>query len=83
MAEHRTTLTPTVETPEEFRAALDELGWSYHEAAVHLRVGGGANRVGDWVRGDRPLPGYIAASVKAHLELARLWAYVRQLRGGL
>jgi transcriptional regulator with XRE-family HTH domain len=58
-------------TVEELRAALEELAWTQQEAAVRLGVRSGPARISEWVRGARPIPLYIAASVRAHLELKR------------
>ena len=63
-------------TPEEFRAALQELGWTQAEAAEKLGVSSGQPRINAWCQGpDKPrgrvVPPYIAASVKLALELHR------------
>ena len=53
-------------TADEFRAALKTLGWSYATAARALGVVDG-KRVGEWARGKRPVPPYIAAHVRYRL----------------
>jgi hypothetical protein len=58
-------------SPDQLREGLEELGWTLHEASVQLGVRAGAPRVGDWTSGRRSIPPYIAASVRAHLELRR------------
>jgi hypothetical protein len=59
-------------TAREFRYLLDLLGWSYPQAAEELGVASGASRIGDWATGQRPVPPYIAASIKARFTLEEL-----------
>jgi transcriptional regulator with XRE-family HTH domain len=56
-------------TAAELRAALEELGWSQTDAARELGVSS-RYRVSDWCRGVRPVPTYVGAAVRTHLELA-------------
>jgi hypothetical protein len=67
-------------TADAFEEALTELGWTRHEAAVTLNVKAGGSRVGEWARGHREVPGYIASGITAHLELHRLRKEVDDLR---
>lgn len=55
-------------TANQFRKALDTLGWSYSTASEKLQVAS-ESRIGHWARGERPVPPYIAASIRAHLKL--------------
>ena len=57
-------------TAAELSAALDALGWSQRRAARVLRVAN-YQRVGQWCRGERPVPPYIAGAIETHLDLAR------------
>lgn len=56
-------------SPEEFRAALKELGWSQAEAARQL--GQPRSRINDWWHGRRKITRSPAAHLRTHLELAR------------
>lgn len=58
-------------TAAAFQKALDQLGWTHEVAAERL---GAANRqrVGEWARGVRPLPDYIARHVETHLQLQQV-----------
>ena len=58
-------------TAAEFAAAIDTLGWSGAEAARILGLSSDT-RVSEWRRGHKAVPAYIAASVRAHLRLARV-----------
>lgn len=56
-------------TGPELRRALHTLGWSQKRAAKALAVGGGQQRISDWCRGKKKVPGYIAAHVETHIRL--------------
>lgn len=44
---------------KQFREALATLGWTHEQA--HEELGASSRqRIGDWARGDRPVPLYIA-----------------------
>lgn len=58
-------------TAAAFRAALARLGWTQSTASARLGVAN-RQRVSEWARGKRAVPGYVAAAVRAHLELHRL-----------
>ena len=62
-------------TAEELRAALEALGWSHAEAArrLHVLMKGKPNRqrIGEWCRGERTVPAYVAGHVHTLLELKR------------
>lgn len=55
-------------TARDFRAALRFMGWTQTTARDELAVAT-VQRVNDWCRGRRGVPSYIAASLRAHLEL--------------
>lgn len=50
-------------SPDDFRAALAELGLTQVEAAELLAVSSG-RRVSDWCTGRRRVPDYVAAHVR-------------------
>lgn len=58
-------------TPDELRAALKRLGLTYHTAAEALHMGRwGYQTVGEWVRGEKPIPGPVKAWAELMLERA-------------
>ena len=50
---------------QRLRALIAYFGWHQREAAEHLGAAG-QSRISQWVRGERPVPDYIDASVRAH-----------------
>lgn len=54
-------------TAEQFRAALEALGWTHQEAAARLGVAN-RQRVSEWARGKRDVPRYIAAHLATLLQ---------------
>ena len=50
-------------TGQEFRKQITRLGWSQSHAARELGVPAGKSRIGEWMRGSRTVPPYIAAHI--------------------
>jgi hypothetical protein len=62
---------PGAWTPEQFRAAMDQLGMSIWGMSEALRLGRYGNQmVSKWARGIRPIPGPVQVAVELMLEQA-------------
>ena len=69
-------------TAEALKAAFTRLGWTGKRATGELGVSG-PNRVSDWVRGERAVPAYIAASIERAILAAELATRIREAADAL